>query len=409
MEKQEQKKLKALITMCWIVLFAVWLVCFISGEKLNVVIHNEKVIEIGNFIDNTLYLKYPLKFLSYYINTLLVVYAILKRKLFSFKIREITLYSIIIWVTKIIFINFAFIDYIEFLSIILIIILDKSKTFRAIIGNILLFVFVLVSALIKDFLNINVANLPFVIQSALMIDVIIMCAIYYMYSRKEETSNERYGLVLFKGKILENCKCCIRKFISSCNRCYRSFISNLKENAYNTYCGIIFFIITYGSILIVGYFMDKMVEVSISIVCFHIFRQFDDKTFHASTCLRCWIISTITFVILMSLTLPLINSILSSIMLSYILTKSMFLIQDYLDLRKERANMIKTTLEEVSEQDLINICNQMKVEDVKLVYKYLHQNKIADIFCMNNGISRRTLFRYLKQVREIYKEFKARE
>ena len=407
--KNEQKKLKALITMCWIVLFAIWLICFLSGERLNVVIHNEKLLEIGNFIDNTLYLKYPLKFLSYYLNTILVIYAILKKKLFSCKVIEITIYSIIIWSIKIIFIDFAFIDYIDFVSIVFIIIIDKHKTLRAIIGNILLFIFVFISAMIKNFLKINVANLPFVIQSALMIDVIIMCAIYYMYSRKEETNDERYGLVLFKGKILERCKCSFRKFISSCNRSYRNFISSLKTNAYKTYCGIVFFIITYGSILIVGYFMDRMIEVSISIICFHIFRQFDDKTFHASTCLKCWCISTITFIILMRLTLPLINSMLSSIMLSYILTKTMYLIQDYLDLKIERANMIKSTLEEVSEEDLIHICNQMKVEDVKLVYKYLHQNKIADIFCMNNGISRRTLFRYLKQVREIYKEFKARE
>ena len=87
----------------------------------------------------------------------------------------------------------------------------------------------------------------------------------------------------------------------------------------------------------------------------------------------------------------------------------MFFIKDYIDLKIERNNMVKSTLEEVSEEDLINICNQMKVEDVKLVYRYLHQNKIAEILCMNNGISRRTLFRYLKQVRETYKEFKARE
>ena len=50
----ENKKLRALIRACWVVLIVVWLVCFISSSKLNVVVRNERLIEIGKFIDSYL-------------------------------------------------------------------------------------------------------------------------------------------------------------------------------------------------------------------------------------------------------------------------------------------------------------------------------------------------------------------
>ena len=88
--KCNNKKLRALIRVCWATLIIVWLVCFISGEKLNVAIHNEMLINIGNFIDNNLILRYGWSLITYYFNIIIVIYAILKRKLFSFLDEENT-------------------------------------------------------------------------------------------------------------------------------------------------------------------------------------------------------------------------------------------------------------------------------------------------------------------------------
>ena len=122
-------------------------------------------------------------------------------------------------------------------------------------------------------------------------------------------NNESVGRILWKTKGLENHKWSFSNFISRCRSNYRSFISSLKTNGWKIYCSLIFSIITYGSILIVSYFYNKMLEISICIVCFHIFRNFDEKSYHATTSIKCFAISLIVFIVMNSVSLPIEKSI----------------------------------------------------------------------------------------------------
>jgi hypothetical protein len=409
-----QKKFKALITSCWVMLFACWLFTIITSKYIPIWCENEKFIELCNLIDNNIFIQLPLKLVMYYFNWIFIIYAILRKKLLTYKPILISSIIIVFWIIKQTLYQYQFINYIDFLMIIPLAIMLKKQWYKSFLGMALTFVFSLISSLVKGLciINTNANDLPSIVIIIYSIDVYIMCIIYYLYYRKGEQNNGCVVSILQIKQKMESIKCSFRNCFSSSNRIYRAIRNwnNLSlKDVYFFYCSVIFFIITYGTILLVGILFDRIIEVSVCVLFFHIFRIFDNKTYHASNDFMCWLISTISFSVITLLSLTLTQSIFACICMSYILTKVMFFIKDYIDLKIEINNMVKSTLEEVSEEDLIHICNQMKVEDVKLVYKYLHQNKIADIFCMKNGISRRTLFRYLKQVREIYKEFKARE
>lgn len=410
MSKQQRNndKLALLIGSCWFTLFAFWVFVLISGRYLEVACTNEQVIKVCNFIDNNKILLCVVKFAFYYFQLILMFYAILKKKIFSSNIIPISIYVLVIWLIKHFTSQYSFSNYLDFLSIIFIIILDKKKWARAITGNILLFLFTLISLMVKNMSNINISNLPLIIQVLLMIDILIMNWLYYSYSRKEVDHNERHWLVLQIKQKVENCKCNLRNIFSNRNSSDNSICneSDIKENRfYQIYCTTIFIIITYGSILLVSLLFNRPIEATISVIFFHLFRKKDEKTFHASNDMMCWLISVTSFSIVSSLALDLKQSILCCICLSYILTIIMYYIKDYLDLVIIRNKLEKTTLKELELNDLIGICKEnMCIEDIRLVYDYLHKKRdmSTDKFIMNKYISRRTLFRMLKKVKDNY-------
>lgn len=410
MSKQQRNndKLALLIGSCWFTLFAFWVFVLISGRYLEVACSNEQVIKVCNFIDNNKILLCVVKFAVYYFQSILMFYAILKKKIFSSNTIPISIYVLVIWLIKHFTSQYSFSNYLDFLSIIFIIILDKKKWARAITGNILLFLFTLISLMVKNMSNINISNLPLIIQVLLMIDILIMNWLYYSYSRKEVDHNERHWLVLQIKQKVENCKCNLRNTFSNHNSSDNSICneSDIKENRfYQIYCTTIFIIITYGSILLVSLLFNRPIEATISVIFFHLFRKKDEKTFHASNDMMCWLISVTSFSIVSSLALDLKQSILCCICLSYILTIIMYYIKDYLDLVIIRNKLEKTTLKELELNDLIGICKEnMCIEDIRLVYDYLHKKRdmSTDKFIMNRYISRRTLFRMLKKVKDNY-------
>lgn len=410
MSKQQRNndKLALLIGSCWFTLFAFWVFVLISGRYLEVACTNEQVIKVCNFIDNNKILLCIVKFAFYYFQSILMFYAILKKKIFSSNTIPISIYVLVIWLIKHFTSQYSFSNYLDFLSIIFIIILDKKKWARAITGNILLFLFTLISLMVKNMSNINISNLPLIIQVLLMIDILIMNWLYYSYSRKEVDHNERHWLVLQIKQKMENCKCNLRNIFSNRNSSDNSICneSDIKENRfYQIYCTTIFIIITYGSILLVSLLFNRPIEATISVIFFHIFRKKDEKTFHASNDMMCWLISVTSFSIVSSLALDLKQSVLCCICLSYILTIIMYYIKDYLDLVIIRNKLEKTTLKELELNELIGICKEnMCIEDIRLVYDYLHKKRdmSTDKFIMNRYISRRTLFRMLKKVKDNY-------
>lgn len=403
MEIKNNKKLNALGRVCWATLIIVWLVCFISGDKMNIYIRNETLINIGNFIDDNIILRYGWSLITYYFNMIFIVYAIFRKKLFKFKPIIISLFILFVWIFKTIFNTYDFSNYLDFSYIILPIILDRKIWYRGIFEMIKAFLFSILCAGIKEYNGLSVENLPTTIITVMMIDYYIIFIVNYLRCIEEENIYEKLGRILFKSKTLGKGKSNFRNLFSNCSSSIRSYYNYLKSNSYTVYCAIIFFIITYGSITIVSSVFDMVIEAAISMIAFHIFRHYDEKTFHATTSIKCWITSVISFLILLKLSLPLRQSVFVSICLSYLLTKVMYYVQEYIDMKLRDKNVvILKPIEEYTIEELKSKFPDIEDAYIKAFYEYVHKDKYTtcERIVQKYHLSRATLYRVIERIKK---------
>ena len=401
------KKYKALITSCWVMLFACWLFTIITSKYISIWCENEKFIEVCSFIDNNIVLDLITRFLMYYFNWLFIIYAVLRKPIKH----KLWLWSLIIfgfWLLKTIFIEISIINYLDFAMIIPLIIAQPKKWYRAIIGIALFFLFSLLCVQIKiGVLTPDVyMYLPTALTIIYSIDIYIICILYYGYEMKGANNNGQQISILQIRKTMESIKCSISNWFSSSNpicRTIRNWRSIRAKDFYFFYCSVIFFIITYGTILIFALLFNRPIEISICVIFFHIFRTFDKKTYHASNDLMCWMVSCISFSVITLLSLPLAQSILACICMSYILTKIMFLIRDYIDLKtdKKKIEDLKQ-LKDMSIDKLLEMFSEYDPCYIKAFYDYIHKDKYttSDAIAMKHHISRATLFRTINRIKK---------
>lgn len=398
------KKYKALITSCWVMLFACWLFTIITSKYIPIWCENEKFIEVCSFIDNNIVLDLITRFLMYYFNWLFIIYAVLRKPIKH----KLWLWSLIIfgfWLLKTIFIEIPIINYLDFAMLIPLIIAQPKKWYRAIIGIALFFVFSLLCVQIKiGVLTPDVyMYLPTALTIIYSIDIYIICILYYGYEMKGANNNGQQISILQIGKTLENCNSYFRDCISRISNSCRNWRSIRAKDFYFFYCSVIFFIITYGTILIFALLFERPIEISICVIFFHIFRTFDKKTYHASNDLMCWMVSCISFSVITLLSLPLTQSILVCICMSYILTKIMFLIRDYIDIKTDNKNIENLQqLKDMSIDELLEMFSEYDPCYIKAFYDYIHKDKYttSDAIAMKHHISRATLFRTINRIKK---------
>lgn len=401
------KKYKALITSCWVMLFACWLFTIITSKYIPIWCENEKFIEVCSFIDNNIVLDLITRFLMYYFNWLFIIYAVLRKPIKH----KLWLWSLIIfgfWLLKTIFIEIPIINYLDFAMVIPLIIAQPKKWYKAIIGIALFFVFNLLCSFIKIgvFDSEVYATMPTALFIIYSIDIYIICILYYGYEMKGANNNEQQISILQVRKTMESIKCSISNWFSSSNpicRTIRNWRSIRAKDFYFFYCSVIFFIITYGTILIFALLFNRPIEISICVIFFHIFRTFDKKTYHASNDLICWMVSCISFSVITLLSLPLTQSILACICMSYILTKIMFLIRDYIDIKTDNKNIKNLQqLKDMSIDKLLEMFSEYDPCYIKAFYDYIHKDKYttSDAIAMKHHISRATLFRTINRIKK---------
>lgn len=381
----KENDLTKLIISCWVSLFAIWLYVIISGNYLTIVANNEKLIQICNYIDNNIILENLVSFIMYFLNWIFVLYAIIQQKLFKYKPILIVFMIIGFWLIKAIFENYQIVNFIDFIYFGLIAIWCKKKWYRSVIGAVLTFIFALISSFIKQLFvfDVNFNNVPILITLIFSIDIYLMSFIYYLIAihRKEGNHGQKINFLQIR-KNLENYFCSIRDSISSVfNRNNRN--SSLKEKFYEKYCAIVFFLITYGSLLIIGIIFNRWIEMSISVVFFHIFRGEETDTYHARNDLICWSISMLNFCIVMKLTLPIYISYIFSILLSFVLCVIMRIV--YLLFKPEKVKNKKEKLKQIIGYD--------KIKDEEYIEK----------LCLEIGLSEKyseTIFLYLNNTAE---------
>lgn len=325
----KKNDLLRLLLCCIFMLFALFVYVLISGNKLEIVVNNYYLNKICGFIDDNLLLTNTVRLTMYYFQWIFVIHAIYHQKFFKTKFLENSIMIICFWIIKTCFMSFPFYNYLDFIFFGLIAFKCKKKWYRAIIGCALVFVFMFISSFIKGISmpNTNFDELPSLIVLTFSIDIYLMCYIYYLceiYRKENNDGKLAYIFQIFKK--VENYFCNFSKSISSGTSNDSSIISKIKEKLYNKYCFFIFFVITYSSLLIIGIIFNRWIEMTLTIVFFHIFRGREEDTFHGKNDIQCWIVSIINFTVVTKLTLPIHISYIVSIGLSFVLCLVMRLI-----------------------------------------------------------------------------------
>lgn len=170
-------------------------------------------------------------------------------------------------------------------------------------------------------------------------------------------------------------------------------------------------ILTMALILLISVFFDKLVETIITIILFFIYRSRFEKQYHASSLYLCSFISIIIFTIIIQIEVKLSISILFSVILTYTITLVSYYVRDYLDNRvlvktyRQKLESFNTRcIENLTEDELIALMPKVRYEIIHIVYGYLHRPKTLNSmgYAYRCNISERTLFRYVKQIKEKY-------
>ena len=372
----------------WIILFIMFIYVLISGNHIEIRVENQYIIKIFDFIESVFILDLLIRFATYYISGIITTYAILRKKIFSYKPIIISIMIFSIWLIKTIFIKYSIVNYIDLLYFLSLIFFIPKKWYRVIKGIILVLIFTMISSFVKSVFipNVDFNNLPTIFGSIFMIDVILFELIYYYYSMyRKENEDGKLGLVFWKNKILENIKHCITNITSYCNRIHSLSFSEIRK----IYCQFLFFILTYGTLLILGIIFNRWIEISVSIMLFHVFRGKENDTFHSSNNIKCFVISITVFIIIMRTAMPIhityIISVYTSIILCLIMRLVFAIIKllkiDFKGTKNKRQKIISILGENnLNEEYIEELCIKMGLNNKisETVYLYLN-NKIDDV------------------------------
>lgn len=166
-------------------------------------------------------------------------------------------------------------------------------------------------------------------------------------------------------------------------------------------------IFTLFVILGVSYLSEKVLETSITIISFFVFRTFFTKQYHSKSLILCSIISTFVFLFVIIIELKINISIIYSIILVLVITTISYYVKDYLD-NKDIVNTYKSKkkcIENLTLDEMIELMPNIKRDILGIVYGYLHKDRSITAFAYSNSIniSEPLLYKYLKKVKDEYK------
>ena len=159
------------------------------------------------------------------------------------------------------------------------------------------------------------------------------------------------------------------------------------------------------SILVISYLNHKLLETTITMILFYIFRRMFDKQYHSYSIYGCALVSVIVFLIIIALQFNLSESILFSVIITFLVNLISYYVKDYLDTKNKVKKMHTKRLEELSEEELLRTLPDIKQDIIHITYNYLHRRKgvTANEFAYNYNISEPLVYKYVKQVKDAYK------
>lgn len=391
-------KLQLAIKLCWLLLFIVYIISVVTGNYLTIIVENEFLQKLDAVIMNTPIVFTLLNLIMYYLNAIIVYYAILQKPLFKYNIIALSSIILIFWSIKTIFIEYEFVNYIDFLTLGILILYIPKQWYRVVAGTLMSFIIVLLTSQIKNIVILDYENLMSVSPIATVlfsIDVYIADLLYYFYSLKGGEHHEPF-IILWRTQVVK-IKDYYHKCISSISSCWcRSSSNRISIDFTELWCNLIFGILTYSVLIVIGILYGRVLEILISAVTFHILRDKDSTTFHAENSFKCFLVSVFSFLIIAKLALPLHTSLFMSIMLAYALTTVMYFIRRFIDFEiRFKKRLESMTLEEMQEM-FPHRCSY----DIKCVYAYLNRGSLnADVVANKYNYSTRQIQRIIKEMK----------
>lgn len=182
--------LKRAIILCWILLIICFIIKLCGGNYFNIVCNNKNFIKFCNFIENSI-----IKYIIYLFSFIFSSYLLLKivkpdLKFISLKSLLFIICCIIIWVFKLLIelniftINTLIVNILDFVILYILLVIFTKRPLLSILAVILLFVFSIISSLVKGIgIDSSITDNYFVAQ-IFLIDYYLMLVLSVLYSKK---------------------------------------------------------------------------------------------------------------------------------------------------------------------------------------------------------------------------------
>ena len=201
--------LRRVIVISWITLALCFVVKIFGGNFFEIMCENPNYKALCKYADTHFWLKYFIAVISSMFCQSLYMLAILQKYKFNKKEFIFTFVSVLFscfFKLKSNLIGFLFDIWIFFIMPMICLGKDFKKYWKVVLAAAMTFLFQLISLLVKNISIINVAD-DYFIGLIYMIDLYIMCNLYYLY-RNYQKENEKMGALwgFFAGKPVEKLK-----------------------------------------------------------------------------------------------------------------------------------------------------------------------------------------------------------
>lgn len=186
MEKLDKERyLKRVIVVCWVALAICFGIKLFGGNLFEIICENENFIKVCEYADSNFLARYSIGFLYSFVSAYFFVMAVCqKRRLETWEF-IVTLITVSLGTLIKIYnqnVGFVFDFWQQIIMPLIFSGTNRKRFIFVLLGNILLFVFQVISVIIKNIGTFFVTDNGVLISAIFSIDVILMVIIYYFYS-----------------------------------------------------------------------------------------------------------------------------------------------------------------------------------------------------------------------------------
>lgn len=157
-------------------------------------------------------------------------------------------------------------------------------------------------------------------------------------------------------------------------------------------------------LLFVAYLSNKLIETCITMILFYIFRKMFNKQYHSYSIWGCALVSIIVFLTIIKLEFNLSQSILFIVIITFIVNLISYYVSNYIEYKNKFGKRKSKKIENLTLEEMKELFPDVEEDKLNIVYGYFHRPKTLTSYgyVLKCNISERTLFRYVKEIKNNY-------